>query len=89
MIKLKYLINISQVTVLLMHLKHRYKSLIVSMKGVHHWLYTEQDVLDVILNINVNKASGPVSISPKIIRKAGASISKSLCKLFNLSLKSG
>ena len=50
---------------------------------------TEQDVIDVVVNNNVNKTSGPDMFSPRMLKEAGASRGKSLCKLFNLSLSSG
>ena len=46
---------------------------------------TEQDVLDIINSINVNKATGPDGVSPTMLREAGLSIVKPLTKLINLS----
>ena len=48
---------------------------------------TEQDVLDIIKSINVNKATGPDGVSPTMLREAGLSIVKPLTKLINLSLR--
>ena len=48
---------------------------------------TEQDVLDIIKSVNVNKAAGPDGVSPTMLREAGLSIVKPLTKLINLSLR--
>ena len=48
---------------------------------------TEQDVLDIIKSINVNKATGPDGVSPIMLREARLSIVKPLTKLINLSLR--
>ena len=45
---------------------------------------TEQDVLDIIKSINVNKATEPDGVSPTMLREAGLSIVKPLTKLINL-----
>ena len=46
----------------------------------------QQDVIDVLKSIDINKATEPDEISPKILREAGAAIAPSLTPLINLSL---
>ena len=46
----------------------------------------QQDVIDVLRSIDINKATGPDEISPKMLREAGAAIAPSLTRLINLSL---
>ena len=47
------------------------------------------DVMEVLGAIDVNKASGPDAISPKILKECAAELSPSLTQLFNFSLTSG
>lgn len=47
---------------------------------------TEQDVLDQLKILDINKAYGPDSISPKILKEAAHVLAPSLCKIFNASL---
>ena len=47
---------------------------------------TEQDVKDILKSLDVNKATGPDGISPKMLREAGETISKPLTRLINMSL---
>jgi hypothetical protein len=46
----------------------------------------EQDVVDVISNISMNKAVGPDTISHKMLKLTAKTVSKPLCILFNRSL---
>ena len=47
----------------------------------------EQDVLDILKSLNVNKSTGPDGVSPKMLREAGPSIARPLTQLINLSLR--
>lgn len=47
---------------------------------------TEKDVSDILKSLNVNKATGPDGISPKMLKEAGAAIVKPLTTLINMSL---
>ena len=46
----------------------------------------QQDVIDVLKSIDMNKATEPDEISPKMLHEAGAAIAPSLTRLINLSL---
>ena len=46
----------------------------------------EQDILDLLKNLDIGKATGPDRISHLMLKKAGSSISHSLTRLSNLSL---
>lgn len=48
---------------------------------------TEQDVIDIISTLPVNKAIGPDDISHKMLKSTIFSVSIPLCLLFNRSLK--
>lgn len=48
---------------------------------------SEQDVIDIISIIQVNKAVGPDNISHKMLKNTMYTIAKPLCTLFNRSLK--
>ena len=48
---------------------------------------TEQDVLDQLSNLNVNKPPDPDGVTPKLLKLLSSSICKPLIKLFNKSLK--
>jgi len=45
-------------------------------------------VKDVLQIVNVNKASGPDGVSPRLLKSAYDIISKPLCYIYNLSLSS-
>ena len=47
---------------------------------------TEQDVEDVLLHLNVTKASGPDLINPRLLKAAANILKYPLCKLFNKSI---
>lgn len=49
---------------------------------------TEQEVLDLLLSLDVSKATGPDGIGPKLLREAGYAIVPSLTRLFNICLNS-
>lgn len=48
---------------------------------------SEQDVIDIISIIQVNKAVGPDNISHKMLKNTMYTITKPLCTLFNRSLR--
>ncbi|XP_045206717.2 uncharacterized protein LOC123558945 [Mercenaria mercenaria] len=48
---------------------------------------TEQDVIDVLSNLMVNKASGPDQISHRMLKGTASTICKPLCILFNRSVR--
>ena len=48
---------------------------------------SEEDVHDQLINLDITKALGPDSISPKLLKKAAKPLSKILQYIFNLSLK--
>ena len=48
---------------------------------------TESEILELLNNINPNKASGPDGISPRILKEAGPAIVPSLTKLIKMSLQ--
>lgn len=50
-------------------------------------IVTEQDVVDMISVLNANKATGPDTISNKMLISVKREISKALCLLFNKSLR--
>ena len=50
---------------------------------------TEQDVMDQLASLEVNKAYGPDGLSPRILKEGRNVIGPLLCKLFNLSLEKG
>jgi hypothetical protein len=50
---------------------------------------TEQDVMDQLASLEVNKAYGSDGLSPRILKEGRNVIGPLLCKLFNLSLEKG
>ena len=50
---------------------------------------TEQDVLDQLKCLDVQKAYGPDAVSPRLLKEASLSIEPSWCKLFNSSSQKG
>ena len=52
-----------------------------------HIIVKEQDVRDILISIDPNKAYGPDGISPRLIKEAGTSIVNVLTRLFNRSLE--
>ena len=48
---------------------------------------TELDVLDQLETLDINKAYGADGVPPKLLKEGRNQICKSLCQLFNLSLK--
>jgi hypothetical protein len=50
---------------------------------------TQQDVVDLLSNLDVNKAYGPDDISPRVLREATPVIASTIRKIFNLSLSTG
>ena len=47
---------------------------------------SEKEVLELIENVDISKATGPDGISPRLLKAAGSSITPSLTRLFNLCL---
>jgi hypothetical protein len=47
---------------------------------------TEQEIVDILLGLMVNKTSGPDEISHRMLKSTARTICKPLCILFNLSL---
>ena len=56
---------------------------------LEHINVTEEEINDVIVNLDPNKASGPDFISNKMIKNVARAIAKPLCILFNRSLCEG
>jgi hypothetical protein len=58
---------------------------------IHHDLNTlittDQNLLDLLKCLDVQKAYGPDGVSPKLLKEASNTISPSLCKLFDASLR--
>ena len=50
---------------------------------------TEDEVIDVIVNLDPNKASGPDLISNKMLKRVSKTVAKPLCIIFNRSLQEG
>ena len=50
---------------------------------------TEDELLEMQLNLDVTKASGPDGISNRMLKHTAHSIASSLTKLFNLSIRTG
>jgi hypothetical protein len=47
---------------------------------------TEQEILDQLKILNVNKPAGPDGVSPRLLKDIAFSISKPLTNIFNMSL---
>ena len=52
-------------------------------------LCTESQILDYLISLDVNKASGPDWISPIMLKHTAHSIAPSLTALFNISIRLG
>ena len=52
-------------------------------------IISRQDVLDVLQQLNVNKASGPVSISPRLLREGAIILAHPLSIFFSRFLTQG
>ena len=50
---------------------------------------TEEEILEMILNLDASKASGPGEISVRMIRGTAPSIASILAQIFNTSIKTG
>ena len=48
---------------------------------------SEQDVMDQVSIFNLNKADGPDSIPPHLLKEGGHAMTKFLTRLFNMSLQ--
>ena len=59
--------------------------------GIHpdEILCSEPEVFDLLVALDVSKASGPDGISARMLKYTAASIAPSLTKLFNVSLATG
>ena len=51
------------------------------------FLCNEEEVLDLLLSLDVNKANGPAGISASMLKHTGHSIAQGLTLLFNMSLR--
>ena len=58
-------------------------------EGLEHIVITENEVEDILKTLDISKASGPDSISPRLLKEAAHVLSYPLCRLFNLSLTTG
>ena len=50
---------------------------------------TESDVVDLLNILNISKAIRPDGINPCILKEGASIIKYHLCKIFNISLRSG
>lgn len=50
---------------------------------------SEQEVFELLVNLDVTKASGPDGISARMLKGTAASIAPVLCKIFNYSIETG
>ena len=50
---------------------------------------TESDVVDLLNILDMSKAIGPDGISPRIFKEGASILKYPLCKIFNISLRSG
>ena len=55
--------------------------------GLFNLNISEQDVMDQISILDLNKAYGPDSIPPRLIKEGGRAMTKLLARLFNMSLQ--
>ena len=53
---------------------------------LNEFIITEQEILDQLKILNVNKPAGPDGVSPRLLKDIAYSISKPLTNLFNMSL---
>ena len=49
----------------------------------------EEEVYNMLISLDINKANGPDRISAKMLKETATSITPSLKKLFNISISSG
>ena len=54
-----------------------------------HIVITENEVEDVLNFSDISKASGPDAVSPRLLKEATQILKSPLCRLFNLSLRTG
>ena len=66
-----------------------YDVLIQNENVLNEIIVTEQDVMDQINCLNVKKAYGRDNISPVFLKISSINLAKSLCKIFNTSLRLG
>ena len=55
--------------------------------GLFNLNISEQDVMDQLSILNLNKAYGPDSIPPRLLKEGGRAMTKLLTRLFNMSLQ--
>ena len=55
-------------------------------RRLNHFIFTEQDVVDLLKHLDVKKATRPDYISQVMLKKAGQTIIPSLTNLLNFSL---
>ena len=53
---------------------------------MNEFIITEQEIVDQLKILNVNKPAGPDGASPRLLKDIAYSISKPLTKFFNMSL---
>ena len=58
-----------------------------NIDGLDNILVSENDVLDQLANLDINKAYGPDGIPPKLLKEARKEICSSVTKLLNASLR--
>jgi hypothetical protein len=54
-----------------------------------HIAITENEVEDILKILDISKASGPDGVSPRLLKVATQILKSPLCRLFNLSLRTG
>ena len=60
--------------------------LVSPLSGLDTIILSNQDVLDVLKNLDINKASGPDLVNPRLLKEGAEVLSPHLVKLFNSSL---
>ena len=54
-----------------------------------HIVITENEVEDILKFLDISKASGPDAVSSRLLKEATQILKSPLCRLFNLSLRTG
>ena len=50
---------------------------------------TENEVEDILIFLDISKTSGPDAVSPRFLKEVTQILKSPLCRLFNLSLRTG